>query len=116
MTVGAVVLVVWYLAVVVWASRPLSENTPVFALDPAAVPALTSHEVACASVLSSDAVDPAEIPVPPEGYGFGRQPCELVHSTGVNAFVINTVLFALAVLFLIGLWLRRSRRTELVAA
>lgn len=113
-------LVTWFGAVVVWASRPVSEHTPVEVIDAAALPpdqpVVSTFEVDCASILSSDTFeDPGSPPVLSPGYVFERPPCESALDTGMTALVLDGILFVAAAGVLVAVWARRRSEIESVA-
>lgn len=115
--IALAVLALWYVAVLVWAYRPLSETMRVGIDYRAEPPSALSVTVECDSIFSSTSRS-AELPVlpsQPDGQpplAFPREPCEFVRSDARRAFAVDTIVVVLAGATLLWFGVRHRRRDE----
>ena len=115
------IVLLFAVAVAIWATRPLHETlqvgtdwTPTLLVPPQGAKE-ARVEVECNSLLSSsprsDAPLPALTPQPPDKppLAYPREPCVFVHSDARKTFAIDILVVALALVVLASLR-RRSRR------
>ena len=87
----AVVLLLWFAAVLVLASRPTTDAVPL--VTPAGVEP-TTQSVECRSFLSSTARSEEPLPVLDDGYSYARTACESQHREGRALLLLDAAFLA----------------------
>jgi hypothetical protein len=86
-----IVLLVWFAAVLVLATRPTTDAVPL--ITPAGVEPAT-QSVECHSFLSSTPRSDGPLPVLEEGYAYARAACESQHREGRALLLLDAVFVA----------------------
>src|SRR5262245_2036069 len=122
-TRATLVVLLFALAVGIWATRPLHESLPVGTdwtptlLDPPQAATEVHVVVECNSLLSASPLSDTPLPVlppqPPDKppLAFPREPCVFVHADARRAFAIDILVVVLA-LGMFAYFSRRSRRAH----
>jgi hypothetical protein len=113
LVIGGIVIL-WYLSVVIWATRPLHEVLMVGTDYTATTPQQVVVEVECASPFSNAGVTgdlPQLTPQPADRQplGFPREPCRFVHSDARMVLLLDTAVLALVLGILAYLWRRAAK-------
>jgi hypothetical protein len=108
---AVVVLLVWGVVAVVWASRPITDEVPLTPRPAAESDVPDTLAVQCNSFLSSSARDDTPLPTPPEGFSLSRTPCESQHTEGRILLGINLLVVVVGLALVIPPWRRQRRHT-----